>query len=177
MPDSLPTEKGSNRLRHLRTLLSWWPPRSFLISLGITLASLTLYYFTFSRNAIHIRLLRRIEYNALDTRFRYRPPSVTPIDPRIVSWTSTRNPKKSSAMALFAFQFCRNAGVLKDDGAAVVAFDVTFDKPTGLVIRFAPSGEFRSKKESGTVCHTKLESEVRELAVEFDADARFLSIH
>src|SRR5215470_1249298 len=66
---------------------SWWRHRvSFAISLGITLASLTLYYFTFLKedSAPILEFLKRFEYNTLDTRFRYRGTALTPPDQRIV---------------------------------------------------------------------------------------------
>ncbi len=68
-------------------LLSWWRHRiSFLISLAITLSAFALYFFTFfgeSPTPI-FNFLQRLEYSSLDTRFRYRSPGSTPIDPRIV---------------------------------------------------------------------------------------------
>src|ERR1700745_2969645 len=68
-------------------LQSWWRHRvSFLISVGMTLAGLTLYYFTFlgERATPIFNFLQRFEYDSLDTRFRYRPSNALPIDPRIV---------------------------------------------------------------------------------------------
>src|SRR5271167_3531815 len=65
---------------------TWWAHRiSFLISLIITLVALTLYYVTFfgERPTPIFTALQRFEYDSLDTRFRYRPPSDTPIDPII----------------------------------------------------------------------------------------------
>src|SRR5229473_3988641 len=62
-------------------LQSWWRHRvSFLISLAITCAALTLYFFTFlgERPTPIFVFLQRLEYNSLDTRFRYRPARVTP---------------------------------------------------------------------------------------------------
>ena len=73
------------RLREL--LSSWWDHRaSFLISVGITLATLLVYIFTFvgDRNTPLFDFLKRFEYSTLDTRFRYRPARYTPPDPRIV---------------------------------------------------------------------------------------------
>src|SRR5580700_4409447 len=68
-------------------LQSWWRHRaSFIISLSVTAVALTLYYFTFlgERSTPIFEFLQRLEYDSLDTRFRYRPESATPIDPRIV---------------------------------------------------------------------------------------------
>src|SRR5204863_765870 len=68
-------------------LLTWWRHRvSFVISVVITLLALVLYYFTFvgERTTPIFNFIQRLEYDSLDTRFRYRPRSATPIDPRIV---------------------------------------------------------------------------------------------
>ncbi|HET8964907.1 MAG TPA: hypothetical protein VFN20_01740, partial [Candidatus Acidoferrum sp.] len=68
-------------------LNSWWQHRvSFLISLGITFLALVVYFFAFfgeSPTRI-LGFLQRLENSSLDMRFLYRPPSATPIDPRIV---------------------------------------------------------------------------------------------
>ena len=61
---------------------SWWRHRvSFLVSVGITLAALALYYFTFlgERPTPIFAFLQRLEFNSLDTRFRYRPATASPI--------------------------------------------------------------------------------------------------
>ncbi|HZS71320.1 MAG TPA: CHASE2 domain-containing protein, partial [Candidatus Acidoferrum sp.] len=66
--------------------LRWWGRRvSFLISVAITLAALALYYFTFlgDRPTPIFEFLKRLEYDSLDTRFRYRPANAVPIDSRI----------------------------------------------------------------------------------------------
>src|SRR5215470_6234131 len=68
-------------------LQSWWRHRvSFVISLVVTFVALTLYYFTFfgEKPTPLFAFFQRFEYNALDTRFRYRAASATPPDPRIV---------------------------------------------------------------------------------------------
>jgi hypothetical protein len=61
-------------------LQSWWRHRvSFIISLVVTFGALTLYYFTFfgEKSTPIFAFLQRFEYNALDTRFRYRSSSAT----------------------------------------------------------------------------------------------------
>src|SRR3989442_656604 len=68
-------------------LLEWWRHRvSFLLSLGITLLACGLYYFTFlgEKPTPVFEFLQRLEYDTIDTRFRYPPRSATPADPRIV---------------------------------------------------------------------------------------------
>src|SRR5260370_24541762 len=66
-------------------LLTWWRHRvSFVISVVITLFALALYYFTFvgERTTPIFNFIQPLEYDSLDTRFRYRPHSAAPIDPR-----------------------------------------------------------------------------------------------
>src|SRR5262249_1558538 len=64
--------------------------------------------------------------------------------------------------------------VLREDGARVVAFDITFDKPdtTAAPIR-ALWSELAKRKSRGQPVDAKLEQEVLKLAGEFDADKRF----
>src|SRR5690242_1318385 len=79
--------KGRAAYAIYELLLSWWRHRaSFLISVAVTLGALTLYYFAFfgDRPAPLLQFLQRFELDALDTRFRIRPASATPIDPNIV---------------------------------------------------------------------------------------------
>src|SRR5580704_12763984 len=68
-------------------LLSWWRHRvSFILSLCITVASLSVYYLVFlqeKRTPIS-ELAERLELDTLDTRFRYRPQRVAALDSPIV---------------------------------------------------------------------------------------------
>jgi len=170
--------KGRSGFGVYELLLSWWRHRvSFLISLGITLGALTLYYFTFfgiSATPI-FEFLRRIEYNSLDTRFRYRLTSATPIDPRIVIVEIDQ--KSQEILGKWPFSrahFASMLDALRDDGAKVVAFDVTFDKPdrTADPVR-ALWAKIESNKQHGERIDPKFEAEVKNLASEFDADTKF----
>jgi adenylate cyclase len=159
-------------------LLSWWRHRvSFLISLGITLASLALYYFTFLKEdpAPILESLKRFEYNTLDTRFRYRAPGLTPPDPRIVVVAIDQRSQEVFGKWPFSRKyFARMLDALHDDGARVVAFDITFDKPdttAAPVLDLWSRLEERRKK--GQPVDARLAAEVRELAREYDADAQF----
>src|SRR5260370_42227135 len=114
-------------------LLSWWQHRvSFLISLVITLSGLALYYFTFfgeSPTPI-FNFLQRFEYSSLDTRFRYRSPSATPIDPRIVIVDIDQHSQEVLGKWPFSrIHFAHLLDVLHEGHAKVAAFDVTFSKP------------------------------------------------
>jgi adenylate cyclase len=159
-------------------LLSWWRHRvSFLISLGITFASLSLYYFTFLKEdpAPILEFLKRFEYNTLDTRFRYRSTALTPPDPRIVVVAIDQRSQEVFGKWPFSrTYFARMLDALHDDGARVVAFDITFDKPDTTA---APVLELWSRmaerRRKGRPVDPQLESEVRDLAREYDADAQF----
>src|SRR5947207_14452898 len=70
------------------------------------------------------------EYQSLDTRFRYRPRRAMPIDPRIVIVDIDQHSQEVLGKWPFSrTHFARMLDVLREDGARVVAFDVTFSKP------------------------------------------------
>jgi adenylate cyclase len=159
-------------------LLSWWRHRvSFLVSVVITLLGLTLYYFTFfgEQPTPLLQFLQRLEFTTLDTRFRLRSADMTKPDPRIVIVDIDQ--KSQEVFGKWPFSrahFAEMLDVLREDGAKVVAFDVTFDKPdrTGDPVR-ALWARLEAKKKSGQKVDGKLEQEVREVAAEYDADAKF----
>jgi adenylate cyclase len=159
-------------------LQSWWRHRvSFLISVVITLAALTLYYFAFfgERATPIFAFLERFEYDSLDTRFRYRPSGATPPDPRIVIVEIDQQSQEVLGKWPFSrTHFATMLDALHDDGAKVVSFDVTFDKPdrTADPVR-ALWAKLEERKKRGESIDPKLESEVRALAAEFDADSQF----
>ena len=86
-PEGGPQERRAFRLREVFS--AWWDHRaSFLISVGITLSALAIYFFTFlgERPTPIFNFLQRLELDALDMRFTYRPANATPHDSRIVRW-------------------------------------------------------------------------------------------
>jgi adenylate cyclase len=159
-------------------LQSWWRHRvSFIISLVVTFGALTLYYFTFfgEKSTPIFAFLQRFEYNALDTRFRYRSPGATPPDPRIVIVEIDQQSQEVLGKWPFSrANFATMLDILHDDGARVVAFDITFDKPdrTADPVR-ALWSRLEQRKKNGESIDPKLESEVRALASEYDADSQF----
>ena len=159
-------------------LQSWWRHRvSFLISVGITLAALALYYVTFlgERPTPIFVFLQRLEFDSLDTRFRYRPASATPVDPRIVIVDIDQ--RSQEALGKWPFSrahFAKMLDVLREDGAQVVAFDITFDYPdkTAAPVRKIWT-ELEERKKRGETVDPKYEAWVRSLVSEYDADAEF----
>ncbi len=159
-------------------LQSWWRHRvSFAISVGITFAGLLLYYFTFfgERPTPIFNFLQRLEYDSLDTRFRYRPPSATPIDPRIVIVDIDQHSQEVLGRWPFPrAQFAKLLDVLGENDAKVAAFDVTFSKPdtSGDAVR-ALWSNLESARSRGEPVDPKLAAEVKKIAGQFDGDARF----
>jgi adenylate cyclase len=162
----------------IELLQTWWRHRaSFLISIGITFGALTLYFFTFlgDRPTPLFQFLQRLEFDSLDTRFRYRPPSATPVDPRIVIVDIDQRSQEVLGKWPFSrTNFAKMMDVLREDGAKVVAFDITFDKPdqTAAPIRKIWA-DIEARRKRGEKIDPKYEEWIRSLASEYDADAQF----
>ncbi|HWN74151.1 MAG TPA: adenylate/guanylate cyclase domain-containing protein [Candidatus Udaeobacter sp.] len=164
------------RFREL--LATWWHHRAvFLISVAITVVSLGVYIFTFmgDRNTPLFDFLKRFEYSTLDTRFRSRPAKYTPPDPRIVVVAIDQRSQEVLGKWPFSRKyFGQMLDALREDGARVVSFDVTFDKPDQTVAPIrALWGQIERDKKNGKRLDPKLEAQVLELAKEFDADSQF----
>src|ERR1700676_4024731 len=178
MPTSPLEGRARSAFRFRALLASWWEHRaSFLISIAITLLALLIYFFAFlgDRSTPLFDFLKRFEYSTLDTRFRYRPARYTPPDPRIVVVSIDQRSQEVLGKWPFSRKyFGQMLDALHEDGAKVVSFDVTFDKPdqTAAPIR-ALWTKFERDKKAGKPPDRKLEAQVLELAKEFDADAQF----
>jgi adenylate cyclase len=167
---------GALRLRAL--LSEWWQHRaSFLISLVITLVALAIYFFTFlgDRSTPLFDFLKRFEYSTLDTRFRYRPAKYSLPDSRIVIVAIDQRSQEVLGKWPFSRKyFGQMLDVLREDGAKVAGFDITFDKPdlTAEPVR-ALLAKLEQDKAAGHPPDRKLEQQVGELAQEFDSDGQF----
>src|SRR5215472_6792802 len=162
----------------VRLFAAWWQHRAvFLISTGITLLAVGVYVFTFvgDRNTPLFDFLKRFEYSTLDTRFRYRSSRYTPPDPRIV--VVSVDQKSQEVLGKWPFSrkyFGEMLDALREGGARVVSFDITFDKPDQTVTPIRARGDqIENDKKKGRPLVKNLEAHVAELAKEFDADSRF----
>jgi adenylate cyclase len=176
------SSSGKERLRgfaiFIELLQEWWQHRvSFLISLVITLTALGLYVVTYigEHPSPLLVFMERLELDALDTRFRLRPAKYTPPDPRIVIVDIDQ--KSQEVLGKWPFSrsnFATTLDVLRGDGAKVVGFDITFDKPdqTGAPVR-ALAEKLEKRKLAGQAIDPKLEAEVKAVAAEYDADKQF----
>jgi adenylate cyclase len=159
-------------------LQSWWRHRvSFLLSVALTVLGLGLYYYVFvqEKKAPISEFIERLELDSLDTRFRYRPKRFSHPDPRIVIVDIDQHAQEVLGKWPFSrVHFAKMLDVLHDDGAKVVAFDITFSKPdqSSLPIR-ALWSELDKKQKAGQPVDPKLMAEVEKIAAEFDADKKF----
>jgi adenylate cyclase len=159
-------------------LQSWWRHRvSFLLSLSITLFSLLLYLLTFvgERTTPIFEFVQRFELATLDMRFQYRPQRSSHPDPRIV--VIDIDQKAQEVLGRWPFSrahFAKMLDVLHDDGARVVAFDISFSKPeqTAAPVR-ALAARLEKRRQAGETIDPKLVDEVKQLASEYDADSQF----
>ncbi len=176
LPDGGSEQRGRFRVREI--LSAWWRHRaSFLISLGITLAALLIYFFTFlgERPTPLFSFLQRLEADALDVRFRYRPAQYTAADPRIVIVDIDQHSQEVLGRWPFSrVHFAKMLDVLHADGAAVAAFDITFSKPdqsAAPMRNFAADLERRAKQ--GERIDPKMIREAQQVASTYDADKQF----
>src|SRR5580704_12927251 len=159
-------------------LQSWWQHRdSFVISLVTTFAALTIYYFTFlgERPTPIFEFLQRLEYNSLDTRVRYRPTSATPADKRIVIVDIDQHSQEVLGKWPFSrTHFAKMLDVLREDGATVVAFDITFDKPDQTVELMRKIWrDLETRKKNGEPIDPKYEAWLKQLVADNNVDAQF----
>jgi adenylate cyclase len=157
---------------------SWWQHRvSFLISIIITMGALTLYYFTFfgDRTTPIFAFLQRFEYDSLDTRFRYRPAAITPTDPVIAIVDIDQHSQEVLGRWPFSrSNFATLLDNLREDGAAVAAFDITFSKPE---LSAAPIRAFEQalkvRKKRIERFDPQFAKELQALSEESNADQKF----
>src|SRR5690242_18729832 len=135
-------------------LQSWWRHRvSFVISVFVTFLALSLYYFTFfgERSTPIFNFIQRLEFASLDTRFRYRPSNITPVDDRIAIVDIDQHSQEVLGRWPFSrTHFAKMLDILREDGARVAAFDVTFSKPdqSAAPLR-ALWGELEARRKRG----------------------------
>lgn len=170
--------EGPGRSGRLAGLLrSWWQHRvSFAISLGVTAGALTIYILTFvgERPTPVFDFIQRIELGSLDTRFRYRPARYSRPDPRIVVVDIDQHTQEVLGRWPFSRgHFADMLDVLREDGARVAAFDITFSKPDETLepIR-ALQERMKARQLAGRPVDPALATELEQLEKEYDADAK-----
>ena len=135
-----------------RLLREWWDHRgSFVISLLVTLFALATYYVTFvgERPMPMADFVNRMELSSLDTRFQFRGRMRT--DPRIIIVDVDQESQELLGRWPFPrIHFAHLLDALREDGARVVAFDMTFSKPDQTVLPLQDlSGDLAARAKKG----------------------------
>lgn len=141
----------------------WKHKGALSISLGVSVVALLIYVLTFvgEHPAPAFEFIHRTELAALDVRFQLR--GLARPDPRIV--VVDIDQRSQEVLGRWPFprdRFAKMLDALREDGARVVAFDITFSKPdlSGKPIL----DELRKRMDK---------TEVARLEKEFDYDRQF----
>src|SRR5580692_8439691 len=113
-----------------KLLREWWGHRgSLAISFIITLVALGVYFATFvgERPMPVFDSIDRLELNTLDARFQFRG-RVTPDPHIIIVDIDQRSQEVLGRWPFPRINFAHALDALREDGAKVVAFDITFSK-------------------------------------------------
>jgi adenylate cyclase len=176
----IPTDgKPRRTFRALSALLrAWWRRRvPFLISLGLTAFALFIYSYTFigDRPTAVFSFINRLELDALDFRFRVRPDRYKHPDPRIIIVDIDQRSQEVLGRWPFSrTHFAHMLDALREDGAKVAVFDITFSKPDETA---APIRELRrtvtERQKQGGQIDPRVLADLNRLAKEYDGDEQF----
>jgi adenylate cyclase len=157
---------------------AWWQRRvPFAISVGLTAFALTIYAYTFigDRPTAVFSFISRLELDALDLRFRLRPDRYKHPDPRIIIVDIDQRSQEILGRWPFSrTSFARLLDALREDGAKVAAFDITFSKPDETA---APIRELRQtvieRQKQGGKTDPRVIADLDRLTKEYDGDQQF----
>jgi len=160
---------GSRRVRHRGKASRY--AGSLLISLAVTATALTLYYLNFlgERPTPGGAFLRRLESATLDTRFLVRG-ALRP-DPRIVIVEIDQRSQETLGRWPFPrSHFAALLDALREDGARVAVFDLTFSQPERAA---EPLHVLRTRLAEKGRRDATLEAELAALEEKFNYDRQF----
>ena len=175
-----PTNVKSRRtFPALRALLRarWRRRVPFLISLGLTVFALFIYSYTFfgDRPTAIFAFINRLELDALDFRFRILPDRYKHPDPRIIIVDIDQRSQEVLGHWPFSrTHFAHMLDALREDGAKVAAFDITFSRPdeTAAPIRELSRTVTERQKQGGRM-DSRVMADLDRLAEEYDGDEQF----
>jgi adenylate cyclase len=159
-------------------LLAWWRRRvPFAISVGLTAFAIFIYSYTFvgDRPTAVFSFINRLELDALDLRFRVRPEAYKHPDPRIVIVDIDQRSQEILGRWPFSrTHFAHMLDALREDGAKVAAFDITFSKPddTSAPIRELRQTVIERQKQGGSTDPGVI-ADLDRLSKEYDGDEQF----
>src|SRR5271169_4560580 len=159
--------------RTARLLREWWDHRgSFAISLLVTLFALATYYVTFigERPMPLSDFVYRMEWSSLDTRFQFRGRTRT--DPRIIIVDVDQESQEQLGRWPFPrIHFAHLLDALREDGARVVAFDMTFSKPDQTVLPLQDlSGDLATEQKKGSAVSAAVLSAIENKEKQYNYD-------
>jgi adenylate cyclase len=157
-------------------LREWWRRKvSFGISLAITLVALAIYVTTFvgERPMPLFDFVNRLELSSLDTRFQLR--GHTPTDPRIVIVDIDQ--RSQEVLGHWPFPrvyFAHMLDALREDGARVAAFDITFSKPDESALPLQDlSADLTQQRAKGAAVSSGVLAEVKRKEQQYNYDQQF----
>jgi adenylate cyclase len=154
-------------------LREWWDHKgSFAISLLVTLFALATYYVTFigERPMPMADFVNRMELSSLDTRFQFRGRTRT--DPRVIIVDVDQESQEQLGRWPFPrVHFAHLLDALREDGARVVAFDITFSKPDETVLPLQDlSGDLAAEQKKGHPVSSAVLSTIEDKKKQYNYD-------
>jgi adenylate cyclase len=159
-----------------KLLREWWGHRGSLgISLVVMLFAMCVYFSTFlgERPMPIFDSIYRLELNMLDVRFQLRG-RVTP-DPRIIIVDiDQRSQEQLGRWPFPRIHFAHALDALREDGAKVVAFDITFSKPDQTVLPLQDlSADLTAQKKQGLAVNLSVQSAIDRREKQYNYDEQF----
>jgi adenylate cyclase len=148
---------------------------SLAISLIVTLAALTIYYYTFlgERPTPVFDSVYRLELSSLDYRFQVR--GKIPIDPHIVIVDIDQQSQEALGRWPFPrFRFADLLDNIREDGGRVVAFDITFSQADETSKPLTElSAQLARQQKKGQAVNPALLQRIAALQKQYDYDQQF----
>lgn len=159
-----------------RLFREWWTHRGSLgISVVVMLFAFSAYVATFigERPMPVFDSVYRLELNTLDVRFQLR--GRVPPDPRIIIVDiDQRSQEELGRWPFPRIHFAHLMDALRNDGAKVVAFDMTFSKPDQTVLPLQDlSADLAAQAKSGLTVNPAVRSAIERREKQYDYDQQF----
>ncbi len=155
---------------------AWWQHRgSLAISLAVTIFALVIYFAAFvgERPTPVFDAIVRLELNSLDYRFRVRGRQDP--DPRIVIIDIDQRSQEVLGRWPFPrIHFAHMLDALHDDGARVVAFDITFSQQDATALPLQTlRANLEKQKQAGHPPNPQLVEQIKQLEEQYNYDKLF----
>ena len=157
-------------------LKQWWEHKGSLIISGvITLAALVIYMATFvgERPKPLFDFIKRLELDTLDLRFQFR--GRTRPDPRILIVDIDQQSQEELGRWPFPrVHFAHLLDALREDGARVVAFDITFSQADGTALPLRDlAASLDEQQKNGQAANAAVRLEIERKEEQYNYDQQF----